>query len=312
VHRTVSLRKQVSAGSVALGLLLALSPHAPAARADPSAPNLSAVIEGTEVRLQWTSLERAKGTSATLVLRRLNQAPTGPRDGEATVIYRGSESQATDAITNLLAEREYVYAAYGCRNDGECDAWTATARVKPTLIAALRAGGYVVYWRHATADALPDDRNDLGTADNPKVPDWWRKCDSQYTRQLSPVGIAQATEIGEQLRKHEIPFGRMVTSEFCRNVRTAELMNLGIAIELSKGITNYVYDDSKTCDHTYALLRESPRPGTNTGVIGHTQHISCPLISKPDEAMAVIFKPDGAGNTEFIRRVLASQWAGLE
>ena len=104
--------------------------------------------------------------------------------------------------------------------------------------------------------------------------------------------------------------GRVVSSEFCRNVDTAANMDFGPTIEQSDLLTYFVYDEAMRCTHSYELLAEPPVPGTNTALIGHVG-FTCPVLQSLTWGEAAIFKPDGSAATELVARVLWNQWATL-
>ena len=80
------------------------------------------------------------------------------------------------------------------------------------LIAALRAGGLVVYFRHTATDFSRDDRQMRDFDD----------CRNQ--RLLSPKGRADARAIGEQWKRLKIPVGPVLASPYCRTREVARLM----------------------------------------------------------------------------------------
>lgn len=288
---------------------------------DPTPKNLAATIVGGEVQLQWTAPQPASGKTHVRVLRRLNTAPVDADDALAAVVFFGTASAATDALTALLPTtttdaRTYHYAAFGCTAAGACESVGSRTTVAPTLVEALRAGGYVLHWRHAAATVCAD-QTALGTAATTASPDWWKSCDAQCgtatARQLDATGVAQATTIGQAFDTLAIPVGRVVSSEFCRNRTTAELMDFGPTTELRQDITFFVYAESGRCDASYALIDQVPAAGTNTAIIGHAGFGgSCPVLADLAWGEAAIFKPDGVGGSVLIARVLSDGWAAFE
>jgi hypothetical protein len=143
---------------------------------------LSATIDGEAVLLAWTPPNPLSGYTFALVLRRLNAPVEGPADPEATMIYFGDASVAADAVANLLPDvtdtsRTYHYAVYGCSGPGQCEPTGSATTLTPTLVQALRAGGYTLHWRHSSATVC-EDQLCLGSADAPLIPDWWKRCDA--------------------------------------------------------------------------------------------------------------------------------------
>lgn len=280
--------------------------------------DLAGVINGGDIDLVWTAPDPGSGLTQHKLLRRLNAAPTGPNDGSATLLFDGPGEAFTDDLTQLLPDtvaspRVYYYAVYGCNTGGNCETTGSHTSLSPTLVQALAAGGYVLHWRHAAADVCSDNLA-LGTADTTSVPDWWKSCDSNCAtataRQLNNTGRADSAAIGDAFATRGIPVGRVVSSEFCRNVETAALMDFGPAIEEVPGITYYVYDESNRCAHSFEMFAVTPTAGTNTALIGHAGN-ACPPLSGLAWGEAAIYKPDGMGGSIYVDRVLPGGWLAL-
>jgi len=79
------------------------------------------------------------------------------------------------------------------------------------LLAALRAGGYVIYFRHADTDHSRQDQRLVNFDD----------CATQ--RVLSEKGRQNSRAIGEAIRALEVPIGPVLASPLCRTVETAVL-----------------------------------------------------------------------------------------
>jgi phosphohistidine phosphatase SixA len=284
-----------------------------------SAPSgLTAVIDGADVELTWTSAHPGSGLPESRVLRRLGTAPTDPEDPLASVVFEGAADAAVDAVTELLPDttavpRTYHYAVYACDEHGVCETAGSHTTLVPTLVQVLGAGGYTIHWRHASADVCSDQVS-LGTAAETSSPDWWKSCDANCgtatARQLSAAGRTESAAIGAAFTARGIPVGRVVSSEFCRNVETAALMDFGPTIEESQALTFFVYSEATRCAQTFAMLAETPAPGTNTALIGHAGNTCSPLSSLA-WAEAAVYKPDGLGGSTFIERVLAGAWLSL-
>lgn len=282
--------------------------------------NLIVVIDAGEVRLAWTNPDPSGGFVQALVLRRLNEPVAGPEDPQATLVFLGGAATAAHPLSDLLPSvpeqtRVYHYAVYPCTALGECGSEPATATLSPTLSEALRGGGYVIHWRHASADVC-GDKTQLGTAATTAVPDWWKSCEADCgvatARQLNDKGRAESEAIGHAIDILRIPVGRVVSSEFCRNVTTAALMDLGPPIEQSPAITYFVYDEAARCADSYALIAQAPAAGTNTAIIGHAGFSPpCEILSSLAWAEAAIFKPDGLGGSPFVTRLTAEEWEEL-
>jgi 8-oxo-(d)GTP phosphatase len=85
---------------------------------------------------------------------------------------------------------------------------------RPDAVRVLKSSGGVLMIRHANAPGSGDPANF-------KIDD----CATQ--RNLDERGRAQARAIGDFLRQHEIGKVRLYSSQWCRCLETARLMNLG-------------------------------------------------------------------------------------
>lgn len=312
-----------TATSTATPEITATPTFTPTATATPfgTPADLLAAIDGAEVRLVWTNPDPVGGFTHARVLRRLNAAVAGPDDDVAEAVFFGAASNATHPLTDLLPNiagqpRTYHYAVFACTAAGSCGDAGAATTLTPTLPEVLRGGGYVIHWRHASADVCTDNLG-LGTAANPIVPDWWKSCDANCAttataRQLNDEGRDESVRIGQAFDILRLPVGRVLSSEYCRNVETAQLMDFGPPIEELPAITFFVYDEANRCANSYDLLAEVPAAGSNTAIIGHAGFPStCPVLSSLAWGEAAIFKPDGQGNTPLVARVSDDGWAAL-
>jgi hypothetical protein len=82
-----------------------------------------------------------------------------------------------------------------------------------SLIQELQNGGKIIYMRHATTKTDWADQASAGLSLD--------DCSTQ--RELSTAGKLQATQIGNSLRNHKVPIGRVISSEYCRAIDTAQL-----------------------------------------------------------------------------------------
>jgi len=99
------------------------------------------------------------------------------------------------------------------------------AATESALLDLLRAGGQVVFIRHATT--VP------GVGD----PERFRMEDCATQRNLSEEGREQARRLGEFLREGRIPIERVVSSPWCRCLDTA-MLAFGRVDERSGALSN--------------------------------------------------------------------------
>jgi histidine phosphatase superfamily protein (branch 1) len=81
----------------------------------------------------------------------------------------------------------------------------------PVLLAELRKGGYVIYFRHTSTDFSRDDVRSKSDED----------CANQ--RPLTDRGREEARQIGAAFRELTIPVGKVLASPRCRTMETAVL-----------------------------------------------------------------------------------------
>ena len=163
----------------------------------------------------------------------------------------------------------------------------------PELLAMLRGGGYVLYFRHGST---PDYAEAAITDD-------FADCSLQRT--LNSVGRSQAFAIGEAFKVLGIPVGDVIASPYCRCMETARIAfgRVQRADEVRSG---------GDAARLRVRLSTPPPPGTNMMIVGHGS--AADLI--PDEfireAEAIIVRPRGEGKFDLIARVRAETWAQFE
>ena len=213
--------------------------------------------------------------------------------------------EARDRMVNrdTLSRRQVVVAVLGGMA-AACSSRDTPSLVSPSLpsnslISALIGGGYVLYFRHAIATVGSDTLSGEG---------WWRSCDDSVARQLSDIGRQQASRIGADMKALAIPIDRVISSEFCRCVETAELLELGPAIETSPDLTFFL----PAFDVGVGLLERvqtPPSSGRNTVLVAHVRvREPLPELGSLDQGDAAVFRPDGSGGTTFVGYIKADEW----
>ncbi|HCY17295.1 MAG: hypothetical protein A2Z93_13800 [Curvibacter sp. GWA2_64_110] len=169
------------------------------------------------------------------------------------------------------------------------------------LLPQLRAGGHVIFFRHATTRLDQEDRPGLDLKD----------CGSQ--RNLSEAGRREAAAIGAAWRALRIPVGRVLASPFCRTRETAQLAFGGV-IEVSDDLYFAIGLKPEQRTAKAAALRrmlgQAPPAGRNTVLVSHTANLqeAVGIWPKPD-AVALLARPDGQGGHRLIGRVPPEAWA---
>lgn len=168
------------------------------------------------------------------------------------------------------------------------------------LVQALRGGGHVLYFRHGITDLSTRD-SDRASLDN---------CATQ--RKLSDSGRKQMRDIGRQFERLRIPVGAVLASPYCRTLETAKLAfgRVTPEPELAHTVTA---DDATTRRRAGALSRmlaTVPAVGSNTVIAGHTGNLQeATGIWPSPEGVAIVFKPDGRGSSQFVATIPPMRWA---
>jgi hypothetical protein len=272
--------------------------------------------DGQWVDVRWTSTApRVK------VLRTVNAQAMGIDDQNATVVFDGAGAALRERLDLLLPNlpleaRRYVYTVWGCVGD-TCSARPATAAFEFTLRQALRGGGYSLFLRHATATTCADEVS-LGNASTTTTANWWKRCDvncGTATAAQLTAGTAdgELAAIARFLRDNQVGVGRVVASEFCRAVVTAQaLVGDGGVVEPSMALTYFVYDEVNRCRDTVSMLNARPMAGVNTVYVGHADYAAaCPVLDSVNPAEVLIYKPVVGAPARYVARVGWAQWAAL-
>ena len=172
------------------------------------------------------------------------------------------------------------------------------------LVEALRNGGYNIYFRHAATDWSQNDQVS-------KAGDW-TNCDPAKMRQLSKAG---RKTVGNAIRALQIPIGQVLASPYCRTVETARNMKLG-PVETTTDIMNlrvaeYFGGTSTIAARAYRRLSMLPKTDTNTVLVAHGNVLVTATDVYPQEAEAIVFRPEGDGTCTFVARISPQEWARL-
>ena len=139
--------------------------------------------------------------------------------------------------------------------------------------------GYVILFRHALAP---------GTGDPPN----FRLGDCSTQRNLSAAGRQQATRLGELLRQQNIVVSRVLSSQWCRCLETAELMDIGV-VEPFPVLNSFFQDRSNERSQTERLrefiLENRDSPGV-TIMVTHQVNITAISDITPQSGAAVVMR----------------------
>ena len=167
------------------------------------------------------------------------------------------------------------------------------------LLAELRKGGYILYFRHTSTDFSQNDAKMKSYED----------CVNQ--RNLIDRGRAEARTAGATIRQLGIPFERVLASPFCRTVETAQLI-FGHAEKMQEVRGGPA---APAGSERYAALRKilaTPvRAGSNLAVVSHGNPFHS--VAGPPylaEGEAAVLRPLGA-DFQVIARIPVDRWDAL-
>ena len=167
------------------------------------------------------------------------------------------------------------------------------------LLAALRQGGYVLYFRHTSTDFGQNDDRMSGYED----------CARQ--RNLTEGGRAEARAIGNAIRALGIPIGAVLASPFCRTRETAELI-FGRAT-----VSNAVRGGpAQADDDRYAelktLLATPVAGGVDLVIVSHGNPYRA-IVGGPylAEGEAAVIEPRGKQGFRVVAQIRKDEWSTL-
>ncbi len=160
-----------------------------------------------------------------------------------------------------------------------------TAAQEAAAWAALRSGAMVLF-RHANAPGVGD-------------PPGMQLADCASQRNLDDAGRQQARQMGERLRQHKVPVAQVMSSQWCRTLETARLMDMGPVQE--QPVFNSTFADrSQEPAQTLAAQKQllawrSAKPGGSLVVVTHQVNISAISGDFSASAEGVVVRRKGAG-----------------
>ena len=163
------------------------------------------------------------------------------------------------------------------------------------LVDEMRAGGRVLFLRHAATDFTENDSRMAGFED------------CAHQRNLVDKGRDDARKIGIAIRALGIPIGRVMASPYCRTVETAEL-----AFGRAEKMNEARYATGEGAER-YADLRTQlgTRPAKgNSVIVGHgTPFYALTGVRLVEGEVAVIQPLDG--RFEILGRIKPDAWGAL-
>jgi broad specificity phosphatase PhoE len=154
---------------------------------------------------------------------------------------------------------------------------------------SLNGIGKVVLMRHALAP---------GTGD----PSGFKLGDCSTQRNLSETGREQARQAGQEFRRRQIPVKQVLSSQWCRCLETAKLLNLGEVKPVPA--LNSFFSDRNTEDiqtaQTRRLIAEHRQQDGVVIMVTHQVNITALTGIVPQSGAAVVVQANAAGEVVVI------------
>ena len=160
------------------------------------------------------------------------------------------------------------------------------------MIERMKAGGHILMIRHALAPGSGDPAN-------------FRIGDCSTQRNLDDRGRKQAKAIGDWLRSNGITSARVYSSQWCRCLETAELLELGSVTELPA--LNSFYELTQDRQPNLKALRkfiaEQPSDGVLVILVTHLVTISAIANEGVSSGEGVLIKLNRDAPYEIVGRL---------
>ncbi|GAB4225773.1 MAG: hypothetical protein Tsb0032_31880 [Kiloniellaceae bacterium] len=162
-------------------------------------------------------------------------------------------------------------------------------------LARLKEGGYVVLLRHVKAGGSDSDEFDL------------QDCRTQ--RQVGKAGRAQGALLAGRFRAAGIAEARVLSSQFCRALQTAELLDLGPVTEESA--LNYFHwklgGEAEMNAAIRRLFAEMDPPAGPLVLVSHSHAFVALGQEKPPSGGGLVLRPNGTDRPEVAGTISAPE-----
>jgi phosphohistidine phosphatase SixA len=169
------------------------------------------------------------------------------------------------------------------------------------LLAELRRGGYILYFRHTAT--LPEHRHEAGQREAGTLD--VNDCATQ--RNLSELGYRQAREQAAWVAKLGIPIGEVLASRYCRTRLHAAWFS--DSVRFDEALTP-VRNAAKAAQ-LKRLLAAAPAPGANTFMFAHGGILWQATDYDSVEAETFVFRPAGADGAVLVAALKMEDWERL-
>jgi len=160
------------------------------------------------------------------------------------------------------------------------------------MVQRMKAGGHILMIRHALAPGTGDPAN-------------FRIGDCSTQRNLDDRGRKQARAIGDWLRSNGVNLARIYSSQWCRCLETAELLEMGSVAELSPLNSFYelTQDREPNLKALKTFIAQQPSDGVLIILVTHFVTISAIANENVSSGEGVLLKLNEDAPYEVVGRL---------
>lgn len=160
------------------------------------------------------------------------------------------------------------------------------------LLQALRAGGLILYMRHAQSS-------------EPRA-----QCPGEPG--LTDAGLQQVAWVGSAMRRLALPIHAVWSSDTCRTLDSARGLGLGEPLIQASLRQDWQRGKPYRFEDRFPYLMQQPAPGGNLLLVAHVQGATERQDSILIEwAEIVVYRPRPPGRPSVIARILPQDWTDL-
>ncbi|MEQ9606444.1 MAG: histidine phosphatase family protein [Kiloniellaceae bacterium] len=164
-------------------------------------------------------------------------------------------------------------------------------------LARLNEGGTVLLLRHVKAGGADSDDFDLN--------------DCRTQREVGESGRKQAAELAARFKAAGITAARVLSSQWCRALQTAELLGLG-PVEEAPALNYYHWklgseDAMKDALRRFFIELKAPAPGAPVVLVSHTTAFGVIGVEAPKSGGGLVLRPNGTAAPEVVGAISAPE-----
>ncbi len=202
----------------------------------------------------------------------------------------------------LLAGCLFLFLAVVC---GGVQAEDGKVALASFAVDQLKAGGYVIFMRHARREEIPSQA---------KLWELDRAASCEPGGSLNIQGEAESRAIAKAIEQRGIPAGEILASPTCRTKQMARILfgnDVPVEPALAPSWTRLPSQKEEDAAALKELLSVLVAPGTNRFLISHGKLLTKDAIGVDvplEQTETAVFRPKGEGQFEFLGVIRPDDW----